>query len=74
MIAGYKSSTQRLATLFKRSRDMWKERALDKQKKLRAQAIRIRDLEISRDLWKRRAQQAEHQLRDTSRESPPRVR
>ncbi|MEB3213068.1 MAG: hypothetical protein VKL39_17080 [Leptolyngbyaceae bacterium] len=74
MIANYKSSTQRLATLFKRGRDLWKQRARDKQKKLRAQAIRIRDLETSRDLWKRRAQQAEQQLRETSGESPPRLK
>ena len=73
MIDGYKSSIQRLASLFKESRDMWKERAKEKQKKLRAQAIRIRDLETSRALWKRRAQLAEHELRQVRREAPPRV-
>ena len=61
---GYKSSIQRLANLFKRSRDVWKQRAAEKQKKLRAQEIRIRDLEKSRELWKRRAQTAEAQVRE----------
>lgn len=73
MIEGYKSSVQRLAKLFRQSRDMWKERALEKQKKLRTQAIRIRDLEKSRDQWKTRAQLAEAALRQTHREVPPRV-
>ena len=61
---GYKSSIQRLANLFKRSRDVWKQRAAEKQKKLRAQEIRIRDLEKSRELWKHRAQTAEAQVRE----------
>lgn len=60
---GYKSSIQRLANLFKRGRDVWKQRATEKQKKLRVQEIRIRDLEKSRELWKRRAQTAEAQVR-----------
>jgi hypothetical protein len=73
MIDGYKSSIQRLTKLFKQSRDMWKERALEKQKKLRAQAIRIRDLETSRALWKHRAETAEAALRRERRAvSPPR--
>jgi hypothetical protein len=63
MIAGYKSSIQRLAHLFRESRDTWKQRAAEKQKKLRAQEIRIRDLEKSRELWKHRAQIAEHEVR-----------
>lgn len=73
MLDGYKSSIQRLASLFKESRDMWKERAKEKQKKLRAQAIRIRDLETSRAHWKRRAQQAEIELRQVRSEGPPRA-
>lgn len=73
MIDGYKSSIQRLAKLFKQSRDMWKERALEKQKKLRSQAIRIRDLETSRDRWKHRAQEAEAALRQAPEEVPPRL-
>ncbi|WP_424095947.1 hypothetical protein [Moorena producens] len=72
MIQGYKSSIERLANLFKQSRDRWKQRAQDKQRKLRAQQIRIRDLQKSRELWKQRAQTAEKMLRDyQSQEKTP---
>lgn len=60
----YKSSAQRLAYLFKQGRDQWQQRAAEKQKKLRAQAVRIRDLEASRELWKQRAQAAERAFRE----------
>ena len=64
MIQGYKSSIERLAKSFKQSRDLWKRRAIKLQKKLRAQEIRIRDLQKSRELWKRRAKTAELLLRE----------
>ncbi len=41
---GYKSSETRLLYLFKDGREKWKERALSKQKKLRAMDIKVRDL------------------------------
>lgn len=71
LIKGYKSSTKRLASLFKRSRDLWKQRAADKQRKLRAQEIRIRDLEKSRELWKHRAKTAEQTLRESHTQERP---
>lgn len=55
----FKSPTSRLARLFRASRDNWKERALEKQKKLRASEIKIRDLLASREYWKKRAIAAE---------------
>jgi hypothetical protein len=73
MLSEYKSSIQRLAHLFKRSRDIWKQRAKEKQQKLRNQAIRIRDLEASRERWKQRAQEAERQIRERQAEVPPRL-
>lgn len=54
----YKSPPERLARLFKQSRDQWKARAAQKQKRLRALEIKVRDLRTSRDYWKRQAQQA----------------
>ncbi len=59
----FKSPVSRLARLFKKSRDNWKEKALNKQKKLRARDIKVRDLSLSREHWKSRAQEAEKQLR-----------
>lgn len=51
----FKSPVSRLARLFKRSRDAWKAKALEKQQRLRAAQVRIRDLEKSRAYWKERA-------------------
>ena len=48
----FKSPTSRLVRLFRAGRDNWKERALEKQKKLRASEIKVRDLLVSREyLW-----------------------
>jgi hypothetical protein len=55
----FKSPTSRLARLFRAGRDNWKERALEKQKKLRASEIKVRDLLASREYWKKRAIAAE---------------
>lgn len=59
----YKSSEKRLAKWFGESRDNWKEKALLRQKELRALEVKIRDLENSRDNWKERAKKAEKELK-----------
>lgn len=58
----YKSSLSRLVRLFKKGRDVWKERAVEKQKRIKALEIKVRDLSISRDNWKHRATITEKQL------------
>lgn len=58
----FKSSVSRLARLFQKSRDNWKEKALEKQKKVRALEIKVRDLSLSREQWKVRAKKAEKKL------------
>ena len=55
----FKSPVARLARLFQTSRDAWKAKALDKQRRLRAAQVKIRDLEASRAQWKERALAAE---------------
>jgi hypothetical protein len=55
----FKSPTSRLARLFRAGRDNWKEKALERQKKLRALEIKVRDLSASREYWKHRAIAAE---------------
>lgn len=55
----FKSPTSRLARLFRAGRDNWKQKALEKQKKLRALEIKVRDLSASREYWKTRAIAAE---------------
>lgn len=58
----YKSTTSRLARMFRNERDNWKEKALERHKKIRALEIKIRDLSSSRDNWKKRAKEAEEEL------------
>lgn len=60
----FKSSTSRLARLFRSSRDQWKERAAVKQKKLRALEIKVRDLSESRARWKDRAVQLDQEVNE----------
>ena len=59
----FKSPVSRLARLFQKGRDSWKEKALDRQKKVRALEIKVRDLSVSRENWKQRALAAESQLK-----------
>lgn len=60
----FKSPVSRLVRLFQKGRDNWKEKALEKQKKVRALEIKVRDLSDSRELWKRRALAAESKLKE----------
>jgi hypothetical protein len=62
MMEEFKSSASRLAGLFKKSRDAWKKKALEKQRRLRSSQVKIRDLEQSRDRWKKRALEAKKAL------------
>jgi hypothetical protein len=58
----FKSSPARLARLFRRSRDTWKQRAADKQRALKKLRITVRDLTASRDHWKATARQQAEQV------------
>ena len=60
----FKSPVSRLARLFQKGRDNWKEKALEKQKKIRALEIKVRDLSASREQWKKRALAAELKLKE----------
>jgi hypothetical protein len=62
----FKSPVSRLAKLFKKSRDAWKGKALEKQQRLRAAQVKVRDLEQSREQWKKRALEAEEALAGTA--------
>jgi predicted nucleic acid-binding Zn-ribbon protein len=59
----FKSPVTRLARLFHKGRDNWREKALEKQSKVRSLEIKIRDLTNSRENWKARALAAEKQLK-----------
>ncbi len=60
----FKSPVSRLARLFQKGRDSWREKALDKQKKVRALEIKVRDLTASPEHWKQRALAAESQRKE----------
>ena len=62
----FKSPVSRLARLFQKGRDNWKEKALEKQKKIRALEIKVRDLSASREQWKKRAIAAELKLKENN--------
>lgn len=57
----FKTPASRLARFFQASRDNWKARAGEVQKRWRAAQVRIRDLEKSRAYWKARALAAERE-------------
>jgi len=58
---GFKSAESRLVRLFQKSREQWRKRATEKQKKMRGMEIKIRDLSASRDSWKMKALEAQRQ-------------
>lgn len=64
----YKSPISRLVRIFKKSRDQWKARANQKQKRLRGLEIQVRDLSRSRERWKEKAKQAQQELDQLKRE------
>ena len=61
-------SSSRLARYFKGSRDNWKNKALEKQKKSRLFEQKIRDLEKSRKQWKSQAKKAEKKVKELEKE------
>jgi hypothetical protein len=60
----FKSPISRLARLFQQGRDNWREKALEKQTKVRALEVKVRDLADSRENWKARAIAAEGKLKE----------
>ncbi len=69
MTANYKSSPSRLARLFKQSREKWRRKALDRQKKLESADVKIRDLEKSRDKWKQEAKEVGKQNKQLEKDA-----
>lgn len=64
---GFKSSVERLVRLFKKSRDNWRAKALERQRRIRALEVTVRDLKQSRDAWRARALGQ----RDNAADHPP---
>jgi hypothetical protein len=64
----YKSAPSRLAHFFKESRDGWKQKAVERQSKLRAADVKVRDLTKSRAKWKREAKETKQRLEQLEKE------
>ena len=58
----HRSPLVKLVKHFESARDKWRKRCNDKQKLIRHQKIKIRDLTQSRDNWKDKAIAAQQQL------------
>ena len=58
----YQTEDTRLVNIFKLARDKWKQKALLRQKKLRALSTKVRDTNLSRDKWKEKALTAQEHL------------
>ena len=67
---GFACSAERLVRWFKKSRDQWKARATEKQKRIKSLNVKVRDLLSSRDHWKMKAKQLQDQI-ESSRECEP---
>jgi predicted nucleic acid-binding Zn-ribbon protein len=65
---GFKSDDSRLVKLFSNSREKWKKRVAEKQKRMRGMEVKIRDLSASRELWKEKALSAQEQHEQLERE------
>ncbi len=70
---GFACSAERLVRWFKKSRDQWKARATEKQKRIKSLNVKVRDLLCSRDYWKTKAKQLQDQIDqiESSRECEP---
>ncbi len=64
----YKSTPSRLARLFEKGREAWKNKALERQKRLRAFDVKVRDLTKSRDKWKRETKELEKRVKQLEKE------
>lgn len=55
----YKSPVKKLVKFFQESRDKWKARSNEKQKRIDFLETKVKDLRNSRDNWKQKAKQLE---------------
>ena len=58
-----------MARLFKQGREEWKKKALNRQKKLHAADIKVRDLKKSRNKWKQEAKQLARQNKQLEKDA-----
>lgn len=64
----FKTPVSRLAHIFKNSRDQWKQRTTEKQKRIKSLEVKLRDVSESRDKWKQKAKELEQALQQIKKE------
>ena len=64
MLKEFLSSPRKLATVFRKGRDAWKDRAQEQQHRAKALDGKVRDLVRSRDRWKAESKKLKQQLRE----------
>ena len=63
----HRSPLKKLVKHFESARNKWRRRCHEKQKQIRQNKIRIRDLTESREKWKRKAISAQEELDRTKK-------
>lgn len=64
----YKSPKQKLLVFFEKSRNKWRDKAEERQKKIIFLNTKIRDLDKSRNLWKSRHKALSNKLAEMEKE------
>lgn len=70
MLETLRSSPKKLARVFRKGRDAWKERAQQQQRRAKRLDGKVADLTRSRDRWKAQAKQLKRQLRELAAAGP----
>ncbi len=68
---GFTISGNRLVKWLKQSRDNWKSRAAEKQKRIRSLNVKVRDLLLSRDHWQVKAKVLQLRIKKLEALAPP---
>lgn len=71
MLEGLRSSPRKLARVFHKGREAWKERAQEQQQRAKKLDGKVCDLTRSRDRWKAEAKKLKQQLRELQAAVPP---
>lgn len=71
MLKEFLSSPRKLATVFRKGRDAWKDRAQVQQRRAKSLDGKVRDLVRSRDRWKAEAKKLKQQLRELEQVARP---
>ena len=70
-MTGFTYSGKRLVKWLKESRENWKSRASEKQKRIRSLNVKVRDLLLSRNHWQAKAKELQLRIQELETLTPP---